>query len=74
MTFGTFLKTTRAAASMTQEDLAEKSGVSQQTISRLERDKQRPGWGTLAVLCQALGVNPREPAALVADSLAQGAA
>jgi transcriptional regulator with XRE-family HTH domain len=41
---------------MTQRELAQRSGVSLDTISRLERDKHRPHVNTLYLLAKALDV------------------
>lgn len=44
----------------TQEELAERSGLSQQYISGLERGRRNPTILTLFELAQALGVNPAD--------------
>lgn len=48
----------RIAASMTQEQFAERSGFSQQYISDLERGRRNPTVVTLFELASALGVAP----------------
>lgn len=45
----------RIAAGMTQKDLAEKSGIRQSNISRIENGNCMPTLPTLMVLAQALG-------------------
>ena len=50
----------RDEASLTQEQLAERSGLTQQYISDLERGKCNPTIVTLYELAQALGVGPVE--------------
>ncbi|HEX8192435.1 MAG TPA: helix-turn-helix transcriptional regulator [Allosphingosinicella sp.] len=50
----------RAAADLTQEELAERSGLSQQYISDLERGKRNPTIVTLYELATALGVSHME--------------
>jgi transcriptional regulator with XRE-family HTH domain len=47
----------RAAADLTQEQLAERSGFSQQYISDLERGRRNPTVVTLYELATALGVS-----------------
>lgn len=42
---------------LTQEQLAERCGVSQQYISRLEKGKRNPAIVTLYVIAQGLGVS-----------------
>lgn len=48
----------RLAAGLTQEQLAERSGFSQQYISGLERGSRNPTVVSLFMLAQALGVTP----------------
>lgn len=48
----------RLAAGMTQEQLAERSGFSQQYISDLERGRRNPTVVSLWELSQALGTSP----------------
>lgn len=50
----------RAEAGMTQEQLAERSGLTQQYISDLERGKCNPTIVTLYELAQALGTSQVE--------------
>jgi transcriptional regulator with XRE-family HTH domain len=47
----------RKAAGLTQEQLAERSGFSQQYISRLEQGRRNPTVVTLYELANALGVS-----------------
>lgn len=51
-------KRLRLAAGLTQEQLAEKSGFSQQYISDLERGRRNPTVVTLYELAQALQSTP----------------
>jgi transcriptional regulator with XRE-family HTH domain len=50
----------RAWADMTQEDLADASGVSRSTISRLESGTQEPRPSTTSKLADVLGVEPQD--------------
>ena len=50
----------RIAASLTQEQFAERSGFSQQYISDLERGRRNPTVVTLFELASALGATPVE--------------
>ncbi|HZG09552.1 MAG TPA: helix-turn-helix transcriptional regulator [Allosphingosinicella sp.] len=50
----------RGEAGLTQEQLAERSGLSQQYISGLERGKRNPTVVTLYELASALGVSHTE--------------
>jgi transcriptional regulator with XRE-family HTH domain len=64
------LRAVREAAGLTQEQLATRSGVTQETISRLERGSHTPQARTLQRLADALGIPPNqiltvEPAAEV---------
>src|SRR5690349_15279579 len=66
-TFGTLLQRYRAAAGLTQEELAERSGVSARTVSDLERGlKRTPRPDTLRLLAAALGLVAGERAAFTA--------
>lgn len=50
----------RAAKGLTQEQIEERSGFSQQYLSGLERGKRNPTIVTLHELAQALGVTHEE--------------
>jgi DNA-binding XRE family transcriptional regulator len=54
---GQKIKELRAKKSMTQEDLAELSGIPQSYISRLEAGQHSPSHATLEKIAQALGVD-----------------
>ncbi|HYO30149.1 MAG TPA: helix-turn-helix domain-containing protein, partial [Thermomicrobiales bacterium] len=65
--FGDLLRRLRAAAGLTQEELAERSGLSARGISDLERGvKTRPHFETVRLLTEALGVGEATRARLVA--------
>ena len=51
------VKSARIAAGITQEELAERSGFSQQYISGLESGKRNPTIVSIYELSQALGVS-----------------
>lgn len=55
---GTNVRKLRIAASMTQEEFAERSGFSQQYISDLERGRRNPTVVTLYELATALRTEP----------------
>ena len=57
---GHFLQITRKKLNLTQEQLAEKLGVSQKSISRWETGKNLPDITTLQELCRALNINIAE--------------
>jgi DNA-binding XRE family transcriptional regulator len=50
----------RMAAGMTQEELAEKSGVGRSTISDVETGRHLPRVDVAILLCRALGVAVEE--------------
>ena len=54
---GENVKRARIAAGLTQEQLAERSGFSQQYLSDLERGRRNPTVVTLFELAQALNVS-----------------
>ena len=65
--FGELLWRHRVAAGFTQEDLAERAGLSARSISDLERNpSQRPQRATVRLLAEALGLPPQEMAAFQA--------
>src|SRR3954447_7739596 len=65
--FGDLLRRARVAAGLTQEELAERAGLSARGISDLERGARGlPRKDTLQLLLQALDLSSAERAALVA--------
>lgn len=61
------VKRARIAAGMTQEELAARSGFSQQYISELERGKRNPTIVSIFELGQALGVSHEQLVASTAS-------
>jgi transcriptional regulator with XRE-family HTH domain len=57
---GENLKATRTRRLLTQEELAERAGVSQSTIANIERDNAEPQFRTIRKLAKALDVDPTE--------------
>ncbi len=67
--FGPMLRRLRVAAGLSQEALADASGLSARAVSDLERGvKQRPHPATMRMLADALALGPAERAALAAAS------
>src|SRR5262245_33620538 len=65
--FGTLLRHHRSAAGLTQEELAERAGLSRRGIADLERGvRQTPYAGTVDRLASALCLSESERVALVA--------
>ena len=60
MTFGERLLGYRTNIKMSQEKLAEKVGVSRQTISKWETNQSTPDFDKILPLCNALGITPEE--------------
>jgi transcriptional regulator with XRE-family HTH domain len=54
--FSANLRRHRAAANLSQEQLAEKTGLHPTEISRLERGTREPRLGTIARLANGLGI------------------
>jgi transcriptional regulator with XRE-family HTH domain len=50
------LRELRVAAGLSQKDLADKTGMAKDFISRLERAERSPSWETALALAAALGV------------------
>ena len=55
-TIGSYIAQKRRAQNLTQEQLAEKLGVSNKTISKWENGKCMPDYSIIQKLCDALGV------------------
>ena len=54
---GQLLRQHRKAQKLSQSDLAARSGIHLQTISRIEHHDTSPYWETVARLCEALHVS-----------------
>jgi putative transcriptional regulator len=54
------LRRVRRERDITQAELAERAGVAQQAIARLERGKQRPSLDTAVRIARVLGVEVLE--------------
>lgn len=57
---GENLKKVRTRRLLTQEELAERAGVSAATIVNVERNNQEPHFRTIRKVAKALGVDPAE--------------
>ena len=57
---GQQLKNARTRRLLTQEELADKAGVSAATVVNIERDNQEPQFRTIRKLAKALDVDPTE--------------
>lgn len=58
--FGPILRHRRVEQGLTQEQLAEVSGLHRTEISLLERGERKPILETIVGLCRGLGVTPAE--------------
>jgi transcriptional regulator with XRE-family HTH domain len=54
------LRRLRREAALSQQELADRAGTTQETISRLERGHNAARGSTIRKLAEALGVEPRE--------------
>jgi transcriptional regulator with XRE-family HTH domain len=57
---GEKLKEVRTRRLLTQDELAEKAGVSQSTIANIERNNAEPQFRTIRKLAKALDVDPTD--------------
>ena len=57
---GDNLKKLRTLNALTQEELADKAGLTPTAVARIERNEAEPRPSTLRKLSQALGVQPRQ--------------
>lgn len=58
LAFAAVLRRRRRDAGISQEGLAERTGLDRTTISMLERGKRRPGLETLLEIGAGLGIRP----------------
>ena len=54
--FGKRLRELRAAAGLTQRQLAERAGLTREGVAYLETGRHDPRWTTVVALCMALGI------------------
>jgi transcriptional regulator with XRE-family HTH domain len=59
-TFGRSVRSLRKRRGLSQEDLAEKSGISRNYVSDIERGVRNPGLLVMVALAKALRVSLRE--------------
>ena len=57
---GDRLKTLRVRRALTQQELADRAGVSSNALNRIELNKAEPHMSTLRKLAKALDVDPTE--------------
>jgi transcriptional regulator with XRE-family HTH domain len=57
---GEKLREVRTRRLLTQDELADKAGVSQSTIANIERDNAEPQFRTIRKLAKALEIDPTE--------------
>ena len=57
---GDNLRELRTLSALTQEELADRAGITATALSRIERNEAEPRPSTLRKLAAALGVEPRE--------------
>jgi transcriptional regulator with XRE-family HTH domain len=55
--FGPRLKELREAAGLSQKDVCERTGLTPDGLSKLERGLRLPGWETVIALADVLGVS-----------------
>ena len=56
--FGAVIRERRGSLGLNQVSLAEKIGVSRNTVAGWETGHSRPDLGTVPLLCEALGITP----------------
>src|SRR5262245_61391679 len=64
--FGGRLRELREAAGLTQQEFADRAGLTREGVAQLETGRRGASWATVLKVCQALGVSceefTREPA------------
>ncbi|HEU0236162.1 MAG TPA: LuxR C-terminal-related transcriptional regulator [Candidatus Limnocylindrales bacterium] len=72
-TFGALLRRRRDAAGLTQDELAERAGLTAKAISALERgERRRPYPATIRAISDALGLTDAERSALIGSVPSRG--
>ena len=56
--FGSILKALRTLKAMSQKDLSQNTGLSRETISKIEHGSMNPSLTTILALARGLGVDP----------------
>ena len=56
MQLATYIRSRRKNIGLTQKELAEKVGVSTNTVARWERNEFQPSWSDFLKLCVVLGI------------------
>jgi len=54
------LRELRQQAGLTQQQLAEKGGMTRDGVAQIETGRNSPSWDTVVILCKALGVDCTE--------------
>ena len=72
--FGSTIGSLRVAAKLSQEKLAERSGLHATTISAVERGKMNVSFSTVEALARGLRIDPGELLRMTADARARGRA
>ena len=58
MQLAAYIKSRRKNINLTQKELAEKVGVSMNTVARWERGETEPSFSDFLRVCEVLGINP----------------
>lgn len=56
-TFGDFIKSARIGKGLRQRDVAERAGVEQAYLSKVERDEREPSLSIALRICDVLGLD-----------------
>lgn len=54
------LRAERGAAGLAYKELADKAGLTEQSVMRYLTEKREPNAGQLGAMCDALGITPHE--------------
>src|SRR5689334_16851970 len=55
--FAARLRELRGGAGLTQQQLADKAGLTREGVAQVETGRSEPAWRTVVALCDALGVS-----------------
>jgi transcriptional regulator with XRE-family HTH domain len=58
--FGGRLRELREAAGLTQQELADRSGLTREGVAQLETGRRKPAWASVLMVSDALGISTEE--------------
>jgi transcriptional regulator with XRE-family HTH domain len=66
---GTYFKERRIELGLTQEEVAQKAGISERWYRKFEKNEQKPGVATTHAICRALHISNAESRSIYFHSI-----